>query len=472
MFIQREKELSVMEDAYNSKNFEFLVLYGRRRIGKTSLLQEFSRRHKTLFFSAQEKNDALNLLDFSKAVQSYFDGKFFAEFSDWETAFDYISNKIASTGTGERFVLIIDEFPFVATENPSIKSILQHTIDLNWKQKNMFLILCGSSVSFMEDEILAHKSPLYGRSTVHIELQAFDYFESSEFFPSYSAEEKILACGILGGVPSYLESFDDSKSIEQNIASKILRNGSFLKDEPSFLLRQELREPAVYNSIFEAIAGGATRINDIASKIHEEPQKCSKYLKTLQTIRLVKKCVPCGEDESSRKTIYRIADNFFLFWYHFLFEHKSYYEILGAEKSAGEIMKPENINTHLGFVFEGICREYMIRLARSGALPFVPEKYGKWWGNNPARKMQDDIDVLLIDTTGSRLIICECKFRNEPFDKTEFETMLSRASIFPYAKEVFYYAFSKNGFTNWVQEHAEENNATLVTLTDMFSFES
>ncbi|MBQ3825701.1 MAG: ATP-binding protein [Spirochaetaceae bacterium] len=257
-------------------------------------------------------------------------------------------------------MLIIDEFPFIALENPTIKSILQHTIDLQWKQKNMFLILCGSSVSFMEDEVLAHKSPLYGRSAAHIDLKTFDYFESAAFFPSFSLEEKLLAYVILGGVPSYLESFDDSKLVEQNIASKILRNGAFLKDEPTFLLRQELREPAVYNSIFEAIAGGASRINDIASKIHEEPQKCSKYLKTLQTIRLVKKCVPCGEDENSRKTIYNIADNFFLFWYHFLFEHNSYYELLGAKKSAAEIMKAENINTHFGFVFEtilnGKCR--------------------------------------------------------------------------------------------------------------------
>ncbi|MCR5124184.1 MAG: ATP-binding protein [Treponema sp.] len=466
MFIQREKELEILEEAYNSTNFEFLVLYGRRRIGKTSLLQEFSKRHRTLFFSAQEKNDALNLQDFSKTVQSYFDGKFFASFSDWEIALDYISNKIGANDG--KFVLVIDEFPFIAIENPSIKSILQHTIDLSWKQKNMFLILCGSSVSFMEDEILAHKSPLYGRSTLHIELKAFDYYESAEFFSAYSAEEKIFAYGILGGVPSYLETFDDSKSIEKNIASKILRNGSFLKDEPLFLLRQELREPAVYNSIFEAIAGGASRINDIASKIHEEPQKCSKYLKTLQTIRLIKKSVPCGEDETSRKTIYKLADNFFLFWYHFLFEHKGYYELLGAEQSANEIMKPENINTHLGFVYEGICQEYMLRLARTGKLPFIPEKYGKWWGNNPSRKMQDDIDVLLIDTTGTRFIICECKFRNEAFDKSEFETMLSRASIFPYAKEVFYYAFSKTGFTSWVQEHSEENNVKLVALSDMF----
>lgn len=465
MFIGREKELSILEDAYGSGRFEFLVLYGRRRIGKTSLLKEFSRHHKALLYSAQEKNDSLNLLDFSKAVQGFFEGRFFGKFSDWEAAFGYISGK---ANPSERLVLIIDEFPFIAVENPSIKSILQHTIDHDWMEKNIFLILCGSSVSFMEDEVLAHKSPLYGRSTVHMELRGFDYLESSRFFPGYSSTDKITAYCILGGVPCYLAAFDASRPPVWNVASKILREGSFLKDEPAFLLRQELREPAVYNSIFEVIAGGATRVNDIASKIHEEPQKCSKYLRTLQAIRLVKKCTPCGEDESSRRTVYKISDNYFAFWYHFLFGQKSYYELLGEERAAAEIFLPENLNTHVGRIFEDVCAEYMLRLAKAGRLPFVPAKYGRWWGGNPERKVQDDIDVLLIDRTGQRIIICECKFRNDSFGKSDFETMLSRRSVFPGAEEISFFAFSKGGFSDWVKESAEPGRVTLVGIDDLF----
>lgn len=465
MFNGRKKELSILENAYSSNVFEFLVLYGRRRIGKTMLLQEFSEKHKSLFYSAQEKNDALNLIDFSRTVQSYFDGQFFSPFSDWEAAFGYIGSKTSDT---ERFILIIDEFPFIALENPSIKSILQHTIDRKWKNKNIFLILCGSSVSFMENEVLGAKSPLYGRATMHIELKGFDYAESSAFFPSYTNVQKLIAYGILGGVPCYLDSFDSKKSLEKNIARKILCEGAFLKDEPIFLLRQELREPAVYNSILEAIANGATRLNDIASKIHEDVQKCSKYLVTLQTIRLVEKCVPCGEERNSKKSIYKICDNYFLFWYHFLFQKKSYYEVLGAEKSAAEIMQSENINFYMGRIFEQIALEYMIRIAKKGSLPFVPEKYGKWWGNNPKRKMQDDIDVLLTDSKEEKIIICECKFKNEQFDKADFEAMLTRSAIFPGAKAVYFTAFSKNGFSKWVFDNAEQKNVTLVSADDMF----
>lgn len=465
MFKGRKMELSILENAYSSSDFEFLVLYGRRRIGKTSLLQEFSERHKTLFYSAQEKNDALNLSDFSRMVQNYFEGQFFSEFSDWETAFNYIGSK---TSGKERLVLIIDEFPFVALENPTIKSILQHTIDRSWKNKNIFLVLCGSSVSFMENEVLGAKSPLYGRATMHFELKCFDYVDSSAFFSSYTNVHKLIAYGILGGVPCYLDSFDSEKSLEKNIAQKILREGSFLKDEPIFLLRQELREPAVYNSILEAIANGATRLNDIASKIHEDVQKCSKYLVTLQAIRLVEKCVPCCEEKVSRKSIYKICDNYFLFWYHFLFRKKSYYEILGPEKSASEIMQSENINFYMGRVFEQIALEYMIRLAKNGKLPFVPEKFGKWWGNNPERKMQDDIDVLLSDSDGKHIIICECKFKNEQFGKADFETVLTRCSIFPSANEFYFYVFSKSGFSEWVCENAEKNKVILVSLDDLF----
>ena len=139
MFIGRKNELAILEECYNSNRFQFLVMYGRRRVGKTSLLQEFSKSHKTIFFSAQEKNDALNLEDFSKTVLSFFGDGYFGSFKDWETAFRYIGDK----GNNERIVLIIDEFPFIASENPSVKSILQHTIDHIWKQKNIFLILCG-----------------------------------------------------------------------------------------------------------------------------------------------------------------------------------------------------------------------------------------------------------------------------------------------------------------------------------------
>lgn len=465
MFIGREKELAVLEDLYNSSKFEFLVMYGRRRVGKTSLLQQFAQGKKTIFFSAQEKNDSLNLSDFSKTAQTYFDENYFGSFDGWKSAVDYISNKAGK----DRLLLIIDEFPFIAAENPSFKSILQHTIDHSWKNKNIFLILCGSSVSFMENEVMGYKSPLYGRLTAQINLKPFDYFDSACFFPHYSNLDKILSYGILGGIPCYLECFNDLKSVEENLVSSILHTSAFMKEEPQVLLRMEFREPAVYNSIFEAIAGGASRLNDISERIHEESQKCSKYLSTLQAIRLVEKITPAGEKESSRKTIYRISDNYFLFWYHFIFRDRSYLELVGPQKAASEIMKNESISTYMGAIFEQICCQYMIRRAKKQKLPFAPYSYGKWWGNNSRKKMQDDIDILMLDRNKESGIFCECKFRKSLFDKLEFEDLISVSESFMQVKNKYYFIFSKSGFTNWVKNQASEHdNITLITLDDLF----
>lgn len=465
MFVGRKEELNILENMYSTDRFEFLVLFGRRRVGKTSLLQEFYKGHKGIFFSAQEKNDALNLEDFSKAVQNYFEHQFYGKFSSWEAAFEYIGKR-EMTG---KLILIIDEFPFIASENPSIKSILQHTIDHIWRGKNIFLILCGSSVSFMENEVMGYKSPLYGRATGQLEVCPFDYRESAAFFPHYTPEEKLLAYGILGGIPCYLQTFHDDKSIMENIETQILRTGSFLKEEPQLLLKMELREPAIYNSIFEAIAGGASRLNDISQKIHEESYKCAKYISTLRSLKLIDKMIPCGEPESSKKSIYKITDHFYRFWYHFVFANRSYYELLGEEAAAREIMSAENISNYMGLVFEDICYQYMIRLAKNRKLPFIPYVIGKWWGNHPAKKSQDDIDILAFDKNRDSAIFCECKFKNQVFDKKEYEDLMSASSIFTQPANRYYYLFSKGGYSDWVKDAARTQEVRLLGIEDLFS---
>ncbi|MBD5518353.1 MAG: ATP-binding protein, partial [Lachnospiraceae bacterium] len=411
--IGRKKEMNQLEQMYSNMRFEFMVMYGRRRIGKTTILQEFSKMHKTIFFSAQEKNDTLNLQDFSRLVQEYFDGNFIANFENWEDALNYFGRKAQD----QRSVLIIDEFPFLAATNPSIKSILQHKIDHDWKERNIFLILCGSSVSFMLNDVMGYKSPLYGRCTGSMEVLPFDYLESAEFFPNYSEEEKLIAYGMLGGVPRYLNAFNPKRSLKENLISEILTDGAFLNDEPQALLRMELREPAVYNSILEAVANGCNRVVEIADRIHEEKSKCSKYMLTLQTLRLLEKHIPCGESDSSKKGIYEVTDHFYKFWYRYVFSNRSYYNMLGLDKAADEIMG--EISDYMGPVFEDICRQYLIRQAQAERLPFVPYVIGRWWGNNPVIKEQDDVDLLALDRKRERGIFVECKFRNRPMAMDE-----------------------------------------------------
>ena len=177
--IGRKQELDLLEKLYTSPSFQFLIMYGRRRVGKTTILQKFAQTHDCIFFPAQEKNDPLNREDFSRTVQEYYTDDYIAPFPDWEKALSFIDKH---SGPDRRTVLIIDELPFLAEQNPSIKSIFQHTIDHSWQNKNIFLIFCGSSVSFMINEIMGYKSPLYGRITSHLEVRPFDYLESAAFF--------------------------------------------------------------------------------------------------------------------------------------------------------------------------------------------------------------------------------------------------------------------------------------------------
>ena len=460
--IGRELELEQIKKLCNNEKFEFLVMYGRRRVGKTTILQKFSGEHDVIFYSAQEKNDSLNLQDFSRTVQQYFDGQYIAPFPSWKEAFAYITKKASD----KKIVLIIDEFPFMAGANPSIKSMLQHEIDHHWSEQNIFLILCGSSVSFMVNDIMGYESPLYGRVTSSMEVLPFDYLDSAKFFPNYSCEEKIVAYGVLGGIPRYLNAFSKQDSICENIEKEILTNGAFLNDEPMMLLRTELREPGIYNSILEAVARGYNKITEIADCIHEEKSKCSKYINTLLTIRLIEKKVPCGEPQGSKKTIYALTDNFYRFWYHYIFSNKSYYELLGAKDAAKEIM--EEISEFMGLAFEEICRQYLIRMAKLRKLPFVPSTIGKWWGNNPAIRAQDDVDILALNKNKTEGIFCECKFTNKPMPMEEYDDLVTATKAFPETMKKYLMFISKSGFSDSVQRRAGEEGTILLTLEDLF----
>ena len=460
--IGRKEELAQLEKLYESKRFEFLVMYGRRRVGKTTILRRFAGERQAIFYAAQEKNDSLNLQDFSMAVQQHFEGRYFAAFESWKAAFAYLSRK----AEGRRTVLIIDEFPFMAGPNPSIKSILQHEIDHEWKDKNILLILCGSSVSFMVNDVMGYESPLYGRVTSSMEVKPFDYLESAEFFPSYSPEEKLLAYGILGGIPRYLNAFSDERTIRENIEREIISNGAFLNEEPQMLLKAELREPNVYNSILEAVARGHNKLTEIADWIHEDRGKCSKYMVTLTAIRLLEKRVPCGEPQSSKKSLYVLTDRFYQFWYHYVFANRSYYELLGSLEASEEIMG--GLSDYMGAAFEEICRQYLIRQAKKKKLPFVPAWLGKWWGNNPAIKAQDDVDILALDRKKEQGLFCECKFTGRPVPMEEYEDLMTAAKAFPAEMKKYFLFISRSGYTEPVRRRAAEEGVKLLTLEDLF----
>lgn len=277
----------------------------------------------------------------------------------------------------------------------------------------------------------------------------------------------MICYGILGGIPRYLIEFDETLSIRENLRTRILRNGAFLNDEPSSMLRLELREPNVYGSILEAVSKGYNQIKLISEHIHEEPAKVSKYMTTLITLRLVEKIVPCTEPLDSKKAIYTLTDNYFDFWYKHVFSNRSYYEYLGDEEAAEEIM--DNINDYMGHIFEKACARYVERMAIGKKLPFIPARIGYWWGNNPVIRQQDNVDVMAISKDGKEALFCECKFTDKPMPMTEYDDLITATQAFPSIIKKHLMFISKSGYKQNVVDRAMKEDVELRTIEDMYT---
>ncbi|MEG0547056.1 MAG: ATP-binding protein [Oscillospiraceae bacterium] len=459
MFIGRENELHTLDKLYHSDKFEFAVIYGRRRVGKTALISEFAKNKDTIFFTGVETNAKQNLDNFSRCIMEYTTGVAAnSSFSSFQSALEYVFE----LAKGKRIVLVIDEYPYVARASKSLASTLQLLIDKNKDSSKLFLILCGSSMSYMEDHVLAYKAPLYGRRTAQLKINPFEFFEACRYFTKLSDEDKALAYGIVGGTPQYLMQINDSLSIEENIKNTHLNPTSSIFEEPNNLLKQEVREPAIYNAVITAIATGCSKMNEISTKIDEDTSVCATYIKNLIALGIVKKELPYGE-KSSRKTIYSIEDNMFRFWYRFVPENASIIS-RGATDLAYSRVAPQ-LNAYMGGVFEEICKQYLWKLLLSGNCPVNFNDLGRFWGTNPKTRTQEEIDIMGTDKDFA--LFGECKWKNEKVDLKILLKLVERSELFSYKKNHFY-LFAKTGFTKGCIERAMEmGNVTLVAYEDM-----
>ena len=455
MFIGRGRELSALERLYKSDKFEFAVIYGRRRVGKTALINKFIDDKNAIYFMGVESNAKQNLENFSKSIMEYVSGtEIDSIFSSFQSALEYVF-RLAEK---ERIILAIDEYPYVARSSKSLASTLQLLIDKYKDKSKLMLILCGSSMSYMEDHVLAYKAPLYGRRTAQMKLSPFDFEETCRYFKNFSDEDKALIYGVVGGTPQYLLQIDDNLSVEENIKNTFLNPVSFLYEEPINLLKQEVREPAIYTAVIAAVATGASRMSEISGKVGEDTDVCSMYLKNLINLGIVQKETPYGE-KASRKSVYSIEDNMFRFWYRFVFENNSIIA-RGAADLVYKRIEPQ-LSDYMGKVFEEICRQYLWKQLLSGNCPVEFSSLGRWWGNNPKEKRQEEIDIMGEQDKNTALF-AECKWTNEKVDLGVLETLVKRSNLFSY-KTKHYYLFSKSGFTKGCIDKAYEmGNVSLV----------
>ena len=476
MFIGREAELKFLNDKYQEKSGQLIVLYGRRRIGKTETLREFCKGKPHVFFSCTQTTDRVQLRNFSSRIlkEDIPARNYISEFDNWEKAF----RAILDFPYGDhKKLLVIDEFPYMCRGDQSIPSILQNLWDAELRNSNVMLILCGSAMSFMEKELLAEKNPLYGRATGIYKMKEMGFYGAARFFPDYSDLDKVLAYAVLGGIPHYLRQWNPELTISENIRRNILTKGCILYSEVDFLLHQELRETPIYNSIIETVALGSTRLNDISQKsLIEDTSKTCVYLKNLTELGIVERefsvDAKIKEHANSNRGTYRLTDNFFRFWYAFGFSNFSQLEDGDVEGVYQYVVEPA-LHEFASFAFEDICREFVREIQKKNELPFRYSKMGRWTGKttvrdnsapNGLRTAETEIDLLCTDRDATKYLVGECKFKGSPFSYSEYLDTLAKLAPLKEKAQFYYALFSENGFDEKILSNAAENRTQLFSL--------
>lgn len=468
MFIGREAELKFLKDKYEAQGGQLIVLYGRRRVGKTETLKEFCKDKPHVFYSCTQSTDKVQLAKFSKQLlkENIPAKQYISEFVDWESAFRSILD--LPYGDKKKLV-IIDEFPYMCKGEKSIPSILQYLWDAEFKDRNVMVVLCGSAMSFMEKELLPEKNPLYGRATGIYKMTAMGFYDAVKFFPNYSDRDKVVAYSILGGIPHYLRQFRPELSLAENIKKNILSKGCVLYSEVDFLLHQELRETPIYNSIIEAVALGSTKLNEISQKsLVDDTSKTSVYLKNLIELGIIEREFSVDskikEKANANRGMYRLTDNFFRFWYAFGFANFSQLEDGDVDGVYDFVIAPV-LHEFASYAFEDVCREFVKELQKNNELPFRYARMGRWTGKttvrdknapNGLRIADTEIDLLGIGKDEKVYLVGECKFKNVSFDYSDYLDTMAKLTPFKEKAQFFYALFSESGFDEKVIEEAEK----------------
>ena len=451
-FINRERELSALKKFWQGKNAQLIVIYGKRRVGKTELIKQFIREKPHIYFLAQKINEHENLKLLGEAAGEYFDNDILKRkgFENWKWVFEYLRKNVK-----ERTVFFIDEFPYLAEANKGISSVFQSGWDEYLKNTPVFLILCGSSISMMEDEVLSYKAPLYGRRTGQIFLKPFPFFEAKKFYPNTSFARCLGLYSIAGGNPSYLKIFNPRLSLEANIKRNILQPEAFLYNEVEFILREELREPRNYFAILKAIALGRNKISEIVNETGLPKGILHKYLFILEDIHIIQKEVSVTEKNplKSRKGIYKLQDQFFKFWFKYILPNKGNIEegrvdlVLKKIKDDFNLMVSEN--------YENAAKE-VINNHKSRFFPI--NKIGRWWDRN------EEIDIVALNEEENKILFGEVKWSNKPVGVDIYNSLKRKSlkvELHKDRRNEYFCLFSKSGFTESMLKAAKKEKVTL-----------
>ena len=458
-FIGRTKELNDLELEYKRKH-SFVVLYGRRRIGKTELIKQFILNKPALYFLATEESEPQSMKRFADSLAEFTHQEYLknATFNDWLELFKIF----ADTPVQKTKVLVIDEFQYLVNTNQAFSSIFQKVWDEVLSKKDIMVIICGSYINMMTSQVLSEKSPLYGRRTAQIRLAPLTFWEISQHYKKKTFAQMIELYAVTGGVPKYMEFFDNDNTLMENIARAVLNKNGFLYDEPAFLLNKEVKEPVNYYSIMKVIAAENHKLSEIASAMQTESSRLTPYLETLQGLYLLEKKIPVTErnPEKSRKGLYFMCDIFMRFWFKFVFPYKGELELENTN-FVTEKLNEHFIDNHVAFVYEDVCRNIFAELCKNKQIDFVPSRIGSYWDKNV------EIDLVAVDESNKRIFVSECKYYkdNKPIDVSVYAKLQEKCPKEAFAGyDIIFGLFSKSGFSDRLKEIAQSNNNKLVLV--------
>lgn len=447
MFYDRREELDALQTEYGTDRFSLVIVYGRRRVGKTELIKAFCDTRDHFYHLSSQESPKTQREKFVEELATSRNDRT-PRTDDWHDVGDYLGDVLAE----QKQVVAIDEFPYWVESDETVVSAFQHLVDTVKGDSESMLILCGSSISVMESEVLSHESPLYGRRTQQIDLQPFSFGEALDVI-EYSFEASVRSFAVTSGMPMYLTLFDYDESLETNLLNNHLSKTSILYDEPEFLLRTELRNPARYMSILEAIANGYTTPNEISGQTDIESGPLSKYLQRLRRLRLVEREVPVTvQEKKSKRSVYAVADEFLRFWFRFVEPNRS-----GIEQAPELVLEnrilPE-LDRFVSATFEDVCEEALWELSRTEQLDHAYGAIGRWWYG------EHEIDLVGLDERTPAAIFGECKWTDTPVGMSLAEDLLSKTDEVRWKRgerEEAYALFSKSGFEPDLQDRLDDD---------------
>lgn len=444
-FVNREAELRSLEKEYARREASLYVLYGRRRVGKTRLIQEFIKDKPAIYFMASEEMERENLLRFRDKVAEFTQNQLLKQVTEitWDTVFQQLINGRPK----ERYVVVIDEFQYLGKSNKGFPSLFQRIWDELLHHENVMVILCGSLITMMESQVLHYSSPLYGRRTAQWKLKPMDFKHYGGFFQQKNMSELdlLMHYAVTGGVPKYIDIFQGEGDLWLSIRENIANRGAYLLEEPIFLLEKEVSEIGSYLSIMKTIANGHHKLGEIAASLNVKPQGLSKYLRILEDLDLIRRQVPITErhPKKSKKGLYEINDHFIKFWFLFIYAYREEIEA-GQTDQVMQHIKEKLIEKHVAYVYEEVCRQQVLEESHLNSKPFRILKMGKWWSR------QEEIDIVGTNEESGEILFGECKFTNKPVGIELYQDLLRKADKVQWHNEdrrEYFVFFSKAGFT-------------------------